>query len=291
MAKSAKDYLIGVNGGHGKNTLGKRTPLLPSNLKGLAKAGDGTMHEWEFNHTTSKYLEAELKACGFRVLMISDTTTDTPLATRTTLANSRGVDLYLSIHANANTGKWGDWGGLETYTYPKGESLRIGSVIHKHLLKGTKLRDRGVKNGSHLWEIKKTQMPCVLVECGFMDNKEEAALLLSDAYRRECAREIAQGICEAYKVPYKGSSSIAKPSNPVTGAKPPKEGIGFIKVLVNDLWYYDKPDWKAKAGQVDKDIVFTVMQELTVDGSKMYKLKSGLYITAWYEYVKFMKEY
>jgi N-acetylmuramoyl-L-alanine amidase len=288
MAKKASELLFIINGGHGLYTAGKRTPKLPANLAKLARAGDGTMHEWEFNHATAKYLEAELKACGIRTLNPSDTTADTPLSTRTTLANSRGADLYVSIHANANTAKWGDWGGIETFVFPKGESKRIGTIVQKHLIKATGLRDRGVKDGSHLWEIRKTQMPSILAECGFMDNLKEAELLLSDAYRRKCAKAIAQALCEAYGVKYKGATT-SKPSTGTT--KPPKEGIGYIKILVDDLWYYSKPDWDAKMGQVDKGIVFTVMEELTVNGSKMYKLKSGVYITAWKEYVQFMKEY
>jgi hypothetical protein len=43
-------------------------------------------------------------------------------------------------------------------------------------------------------------MPAVLVECGFMDNINDARLLLSDAYRQECADELAMGICEFHGV-------------------------------------------------------------------------------------------
>lgn len=59
-----------------------------------------------------------------------------------------------------------------------------------------------------------------------------------------------------------------------------------IKVLPKDLWYYDKPDWNAKKALVHAGEVFTVIGELTVNGSKMYKLKSGTYITASPKYVK-----
>lgn len=65
---------------------------------------------------------------------------------------------------------------------------------------------------------------------------------------------------------------------------------GTIKVLVNDLWYYSKPDWNAKKATVGKNEVFTVVQELTIAGYKMYKLKSGNYITANSNYVKFTKK-
>ncbi|WP_051348586.1 N-acetylmuramoyl-L-alanine amidase [Peribacillus kribbensis] len=60
-----------------------------------------------------------------------------------------------------------------------------------------------------------------------------------------------------------------------------------IKVIVDSLYYYTKADWNAKAPKpVKKNDVFTVVNTLTVKGSKMYKLKSGTYITANTKYVK-----
>jgi N-acetylmuramoyl-L-alanine amidase len=186
--------LIALDDGHGMQTIGKRTPMLP---------GSSTfMHENEFNRAVVGYLDEELKRCGFRTLHVAPGDEDTALKTRVTSANNANADLYLSIHANANTGQWGTWGGIETFVFPKGESIRIGKACHNRLVGGTKLRDRGVKDGSHLYVIKYTDMPSVLFECAFMDNLEEARLLMSDAYRRECAKEIAQGVCDAYGIKY-----------------------------------------------------------------------------------------
>lgn len=280
----SEQIIIGVNNGHGIETAGKRTPLLPAEYRDKVYYKDGYMREWEFNHATAKYVETALKRCGFGVFMISDTSYDTPLSTRTTLANSRGVDLYLSIHANANTAVWGDWGGIETFAHPSSvQGQKLAKAVQAQLIADTTLRDRGVKDGSHLWEINKTQMPCILVECGFMDNLNEAKLLLSDAYRRLVAESIVKGLCKVYGVTYKAPTTTTSPTTP-TGDS---DAIGTVKVLVDDLWYYDKPDWDAKAGQVDAGTVLTVMKELTVDGSKMYALKSGTYITAYSGYVQF----
>lgn len=62
----------------------------------------------------------------------------------------------------------------------------------------------------------------------------------------------------------------------------------LLKVIVSSLYYYNKPDWNAKAGIVHQNEVFTVVDTLTVNGSKMYKLKSGNYITANPSYVQVM---
>jgi N-acetylmuramoyl-L-alanine amidase len=280
MVVYADDLEIVVNGGHGILTAGKRTPLLPKDLWKDTYYKDGHMREWEFNHATSKYLQAELIRCGFRTIHASDTTADTALSTRVGLANKRKSSLYVSIHANAAKAVWGDWGGIETFAYPKSKGWEIAEVVQKDLIAATKLRNRGVKDGSHLYEINHTSMPCILVECGFMDNLPEAELLLKDSYRRLVAATIAKALCKYYGVSYKAAGSSTPTSNK-------GDAIGTVKTLVDELWYYDKPDWDAKKAQLPKGTVLTIAEELTVNGSKMYKTISGTYITAYKEYVQF----
>jgi N-acetylmuramoyl-L-alanine amidase len=211
--------LIALDDGHGLNTIGKRTPMLP---------GSSTfMHENEFNRAVVGYLDTELKRCGFRTIHVAPGDSDVALSTRVKTANDAIADLYLSIHANANTGVWGTWGGIETFVYPKGESTRIGKACHNRLNGGTKLRDRGVKDGSHLYVIKYTKMPAVLFEAAFMDNLEEAKLLISDNYRKECAKEIAQGVCDAYGVKYVGEV-VKQAINPKPVENPRKQ----VRVII-----------------------------------------------------------
>lgn len=205
--------LIALDDGHGMETAGKRTPMLPGENR--------FMHENEFNRTVVAYLDIELKRCGFRTIHVAPGDKDVPLKERVNCANKAKADVYLSIHANANTGVWGSWGGIETLVFPKGESTRIGTAVHKRLLGGTKLRDRGVKNGDHLYVIKNTKMPAVLFELAFMDNLDEARLLMSEDYRKECAKEIAQGVCDAYGVTYVEEEPIKKAVvKPVEKPKP-----------------------------------------------------------------------
>ena len=208
--------LIGISDGHGANTAGKRTPTLPNGQK--SETGKRYMNENLFNRAVVKYLDAELKRNGFKTILLAPTDADTPLSTRTNLANAKNVDLYVSVHANANTGKFGSWGGIETFTWHSGEGYRIGKLIHNELIKGSPLQNRGMKNGRHLWEIRKPDAPAVLVECGFMDSHKDYKYLLSDAYRKECAVEIAKGICKAYGVTYKAQKAPSKPSKANTNA-------------------------------------------------------------------------
>lgn len=204
--------VIAIDNGHGANTSGKRTPKWTDGTRS-PDTNKNFMHEWEFNIAVARELNKELKRNGFKTVMVSDTSTDTPLSTRVSRANNAKADLFVSIHANANTGNWGSWGGTETYTYFKGESHRVGKIVHKNLMKATKLRDRGVKNGDWLYVIRNTKMPAILLECAFMDNLAESKKLISSSFRKSVAKHIAMGICEAYGVKYKDGATTS-PSNP-----------------------------------------------------------------------------
>ena len=186
---------IALDDGHGDNgvTPGKRTP----------KFSDGSfMYENAFNKAVVKYLDAHLRRCGFQTILVAPTDADTPLATRVNTANQAKVDAYISVHANAASGSWGSPEGVETFVGASLFSKKLANNVHNQLIKGTSQKNRGVKDGTHLYVIRNTIAPAILVECAFMDNDREAKLLLSDSFRRECAIEIAIGICETFGVKF-----------------------------------------------------------------------------------------
>nr|WP_018922694.1 N-acetylmuramoyl-L-alanine amidase [Salsuginibacillus kocurii] len=59
-----------------------------------------------------------------------------------------------------------------------------------------------------------------------------------------------------------------------------------LRVIVDSLWVYDAPDWDARYTTVSRDEVFTVAEVLTVNGTTMYQLQSGLYITGNLKFVE-----
>lgn len=186
--------LIALCDGHGMETAGKRTPTM----------SDGTfMHENAFNRRVVALLDVHLKRCGFRTLLVAPTDMDVPLRARTDAANAAKADLYVSVHANAfGAGGFNGTRGIETFhRLASIEETKAATILHRYLIGGTKLPDRGVKIADfHV--LRETKMPAVLVECAFMTNAEEAKLLLSEAYRSECAEELARGICEYFGVAY-----------------------------------------------------------------------------------------
>ncbi|MBB6449712.1 hypothetical protein HNR44_001690 [Geomicrobium halophilum] len=65
----------------------------------------------------------------------------------------------------------------------------------------------------------------------------------------------------------------------------PAPGGEQLQVIVDTLWVYDQPDWDARYTTVNEGEIFTIEEALTVNGSLMYELRSGLYITGNPEYV------
>lgn len=200
-------YLAILGGGHGTDTAGKRSPKLP----------DGSvMKENYFNDVVVKYAKELLEYIGVDVYDVAPEGNDVPLKTRTDRANAKfdeytkkyGKDgfkcVYISVHANAYLGKFGNWGGIDTFYY---ENTRMGSddfakVVQKHLIKGSPLKDRGTKP-ANFHVLRQSKMIAVLAEMGFMDSKHDIDFLLSDSYRKECAKEVSQAICEWFGIEYK----------------------------------------------------------------------------------------
>ncbi|MCR2045474.1 N-acetylmuramoyl-L-alanine amidase [Anaerosalibacter massiliensis] len=195
--------LIAVDNGHGINTPGKRTPKMSNGR---------VIKEWEFNYPTAKKLGEVLRYNGFRVLYVSDTEEDTPLNTRTSRANNANADLFISIHYNAFQSVWGSHGGIETLYHPSSSNgKKLASLMQNELIKETGLRNRGIKERPNLAVLKNTRMPSTLAECGFMDNLEEANLMLDKNYQWKCAKAIAKGVCKYFGVTYKDLGTETTP--------------------------------------------------------------------------------
>jgi N-acetylmuramoyl-L-alanine amidase len=192
--------LIVIDAGHGPNTPGKRTP-------------DGSMKEYEFNRAVANYLRDELaKYENVRVHFTHSDREDVPLKRRTDEANRLKADLFVSIHANAAGTDWSSAEGIETYVYktrPR-EAVALAEKVQAQLIAATGRKNRGVKIADfHV--LRETHMTAILVECGFMTNREEAALLKSDDYRRKVAAAIAKGIVEQYGLKRKSEPKQAQP--------------------------------------------------------------------------------
>ncbi len=131
-----------------------------------------------------------LSANGYHVVMTRSTDVFVPLGGRVAIANSYRNAVFVCIHFNA-TGRSGA-SGIETYFYSR-ESLSLASAVHYYVTGGAPSANRGVRRRGY-YVLRKTAIPAVLVECGFLTNPTEAAYAQSAGYRQKLADEIAAGI-------------------------------------------------------------------------------------------------
>ena len=104
-------------------------------------------------------------------------------------------------------------------------SVQLASKVQKNLLKCTHFRDRQVQQAG-FWVLHKVAMPSILVELGFISNKNEEAQLLDPTFQKALAASICNAFIE-YKNQVEGNSTalIAVPET-----KPqPKEDLVSVK--------------------------------------------------------------
>lgn len=111
---------------------------------------------------------------------------------RASFANNLNADLFISLHANKADSSSAS--GTESFYYHT-NSQTLAQIIHKHVLKAAGLKDRGVKTAGY-FVIKKTTMPAILIESGFLSNQNDSSVLFDETKQNEIAKEIVAGIKE-----------------------------------------------------------------------------------------------
>jgi len=146
--------------------------------------------EKEMTLDVAQRLKTLLAASGYRVIMTRDSDVFVPLPTRVAIANSYGNAIFVCIHFNS--AKRMGAGGIETYFYSR-ESLPLASAIHYYVAGGAPSSNRGVRRRG-FYVLRKTTVPAVLVECGFLTNPAEGEYVQTASYRQKLAEEIAAGV-------------------------------------------------------------------------------------------------
>lgn len=139
-----------------------------------------------------------LEEAGAEVIMTRTTDVFITLDERVRIANQNNANSFVSIHANAS-GETAH--GTETYwnnSHSSKESKELAEVIQKKMIEKLGTRDRGVKE-ARFQVIRQSTMPSVLVEVGFITNKDEAKKMQTDDFRKKAAEAIFEGIVEYYK--------------------------------------------------------------------------------------------
>lgn len=174
--------------------------------------GDTGKSEASINLLISQYLMKFLEGSGFEAIMTryDDKGLDTPasntirekknedLRNRVKLINSSEADLAVSIHMNSFPQK--QYYGAHVF-YKKGceKSKTAATILQnsmKEILDKTNKRVPQIKRDIRI--LDDSEIPTLLVECGFLSNTEEESRLISDEYQEKVAWSIFVGLMKYF---------------------------------------------------------------------------------------------
>lgn len=197
-----------IDAGHGGSNKGAYSPIA---------------YEKEFTLDVARRLQILLQKAGFRVVMTRSSDQSLGLEARAAMANKLSNCIFVSIHFNSAT--WNrNATGFEIYSMtPPGapstneegatsharakhkgdaasdQSFALSNAIYHSMLGKIEMPDRGVKR-ARFAVLRHAEVPSVLIEGGFLTNKEDLTKLASKEWRARYAQSIALGILEYKKL-------------------------------------------------------------------------------------------
>lgn len=204
-------HIICVDAGHGSKHALKQVYLAPGSTKKVTGGTTGTASpynrysEAKLNLKVAKRLQKALEKQGATVVMTrKQAVCSLNNVQRCKIATKAGAELTIHIHCNSAFNSWAN--GIEvlvpdtTYCSKKlvRQSRKAGKRISRAMVDRTKARDRGLISRSDLPGLNWTSNPCVLVEMGYMSNKEEDARLQKTSYQKKIVSGIVEGTIDYF---------------------------------------------------------------------------------------------
>ncbi len=164
-----------------------------------AGATGNNLNESEINYQVGIYLadllnndpRFEVRLSRPTPTTVLGTNNATSLAERVNMANSWPADYFISIHCNSNPNPAVN--GTEVYIYQFGTQAQwFAEQIMRGITQAVGTRNNGIRTNPSLYVLRRTQMPSVLVELGYLTNSSDAQKLRDDQY--QFAYGIYQGI-------------------------------------------------------------------------------------------------
>jgi len=138
-----------------------------------------------------KRVAAILEQNGVQAVLTRDADFFVELQGRVDIAERVNATLFVSIHANSVDNR-PDVNGLEVYYYDSGYAL--AEAVRKTILQDiSTIKDRGTRK-ARFYVLRKSSMPSILVETGYMTGREDNPRLGSPEYQNRMAEAIAHGI-------------------------------------------------------------------------------------------------
>lgn len=220
--KETKIRTIYLDAGHsGINKFGSyiTAPSKQFEHKGLTLHKGGWFFEGVSNRAYADELEPMLLKAGFKVIRTYHSINDTTLQERVNVANkhqrmlntgnvgSNVIDtgLFLSLHSDASgmttTANGGTSNGsARGYSVHTSVGTTLSDVIANRLVESYKgvskkwnTKVRGLKE-NNFFVLKNTNMPAVLIENLFFDNRDDVQIIMNSEYRKDYCQHIVDAL-------------------------------------------------------------------------------------------------
>ena len=196
---------IGIDPGHQAHGNNGKETIAPNSRETKPKVSSGTsgvksgVAEYVVVLDIAMKLRDALRAQGAEVYMTREThDVDISNQERAELMNDYGVDLVLRIHCDGvdNRSK----NGIALYCSRSnaiaGESYRAAEAILPAVCAATGAKENGIVSNDNYTGQNWSEVPCIMVECGFMSNPDEDRLLNDEDYQWKLAAGLTQGIMD-----------------------------------------------------------------------------------------------
>lgn len=183
--KAPEEIEIIIDAGHGGKDGGK--------------IGVNDVAERDVNLAIAQSLQKKLEENKFQVQMTREDENGMAdgniedLKARVELINKEKPDLVISIHQNSYSDA--SVKGAQVFYYEHSEEGKQAAEIMQDALKILdESNHREAKANTSYYLLKKTEVPLVIVECGFLSNPEEAGKLVSEEYQELMAEAVFSGV-------------------------------------------------------------------------------------------------
>ena len=184
-AVDTAEMVVVVDSGHGGSDPGK--------------VGINGAIEKDVNLKIAIKLKSLLEEQGIKVIMtredengLADSKVE-DLKKRVSIINQEKPLLAVSIHQNSYQGESIHGAQVFYFTHSQ-EGEKAAKIIQEALLEADSENTRSAKANDTYYMLKKTEVPVVIVECGFLSNQKEADLLVTEEYQQKVAEAVVNGI-------------------------------------------------------------------------------------------------
>ena len=204
--------VIAIDPGHQAKGNYEKEPVGPGATEQKTKVSSGTqgvfskVPEHVFTLDLSLKLQNALIAKDYEVVMTRETANvDISNIERAEVANNAEADIYIRIHADGAENQAAN-GISVLYPSEKNayvaelspDSKRLAQIVLDEMCEATGAKNRGIIKRDDLSGTNWAQMPVILIEAGFMTNKEEDKKLQDPEYQEKLVQGIVNGIEEYF---------------------------------------------------------------------------------------------